>query len=280
MIEIKTFDELNEAIKDFRTRNGKVLTNCFLMPGEISALSADGKLFLQEYEDWLLLLCDREDYYSFYYYTTENSEPQPVKDFIKGIKDKEIFADIITRSGKGDLHTAEKLIKSGAAENYKTYQRMQLDMKNSDFSHLEIKLPDGYNISDDLCNSEAINRLCRISLDEKSTPLPDDKELNKLASEGNLFTVHDSNGDLAGVGMLTVSGKQGLYQHLCVSPNHRRKGIAAAISHKCILRSAEENLSVLRLWVDCKNLSAIALYDRLNFKNDGMVCEQLYMKGL
>lgn len=280
MIEIKTFDEINSAVKSFRAEHGKILTNCFMMPGEIDSLASAGKLFMHEADAWLLLLCDRDDYYSLFYYTTEDSDPLAVREFVSGITDKGIFMDIVTRSGKGDLLTAEKLIKSGAAENYKTYQRMQLDIKNSDFSDLEIILPEGYVISDNRCDSEKINILCRKALDEKSTPLPGEEELMKLTAEGNLFTVYDSNDDLAGVLLLTVSGKQALFQHLCVSSGHRRKGIAAALSHKCILRSVQENISVLRLWVDCKNSSAIALYDRLNFKNDGMVCEQLYMKGL
>ncbi len=279
MIKIKSPEELSSLVKAFRERKGKPLTNCFLMPDEISALTSEGRLYTEENEDWLLLLCDRDDYYSLFYYTAEESDTAFVKKFVSSVKDKGVFTDIVSRSGRGDTLTPGKLISEGAAETYKTYQRMQLPVKDIDFSVVNVKLPEGYTMSREYCDCEKLSALWKEALDEKSTPLPVDEELRGLCEKGHLFTVLDSEGDLAGVVVLSVSGKQSLIQHLSVSTAHRRKGLAAALMNRVLLSVKEEELTITRLWVDCENLSAVALYDRLGFQKDGMLCEQLYMKG-
>ncbi len=279
MIKIKSPEEYGSLVKNFRARKGKALTNCFLMPDETATLINEGRLYAEETEGWLLLLCDRDDYYSLFYYTVEDSDAKEVGDILKAVKDKDVFADIVTRSGRGDTLTPERLIKEGVAENYKTYQRMQLNVKEIDFSAVKTDLAEGYIMSRDYCDCEKLGDLWKEALDEKSTPLPKEKELKGLLSKGHLFTVLDGKNDLAAVVVLSVSGKQGLIQHLSVSPSHRRKGLAAALMNRCFLCAKEEELTVLRLWVDCQNLSAVALYDRLDFQKDGMLCEQLYMKG-
>lgn len=279
MIKIKDPKEFSSILKEFKTGKEKILSNCFLMPDEISSLIDKGKLFVYQGKEWLIILCDREDYYNFFYYTSESSSTNEVKDFIKTVQDKEIFADIVTRSGRGDMITPEKLVSDGIAENYKKYQRMQLKLAEFEPSQLTVNVAEGYHLSLDYCDYENLSALWQESLDEKSTPLPNGTELKQLQNEGHLYTILDSNNELAGVIILTVTGKQGLAQHLAVSPKHRRKGLAAALMTNTILSSKKEDLSVLRLWVDCKNSSAIALYDRLNYTLDGMLCEQLYMKG-
>lgn len=279
MIKIKSPEEYNSLIKAFRTRKGKPLTNCFLMPDEIASLINEGKLFAEESEDWLLLLCDREDYHSLFYYTVENSDTGTVSEFLRTVSDKEVFTDIVSRQGRGDMLTPEKLIKDGVAEKYKTYQRMQLNVKDIDFTDINTNLPEGCRMTADYCDSERLSALWKEALDEKSTPLPKEDELKKLSQEGHLFSVLDSEDDLAAVVVLSASGKQALIQHLSVSPKYRRKGLAAALMNRCFLTAREEELTALRLWVDCENLSAVALYDRLDFMKDGMLCEQLYMKG-
>lgn len=279
MIEIKTLDDFNGRVKNFRSQNGKALTNCFLMPDETAKLVSEGKMFFEEYPGWLLILCDRDDYYSLFYYACEESDAGYVKDFIKTVKAKDVYADIVSRGGRGDMLTPEKLIKEGAAEKYKVYQRMQLNIKDTDFSDVIINLPEGYSVSEKFCDSEELNRLWKEALDEKSTPLPKEDELRKLLNEGHLFTVLDSENSLAAVTVLSVTGRQGLIQHVSVSKEHRRKGLAAALMNRCLLAASKEELTALRLWVDCENTSAIALYDRFGFEKDGMICDQLYMKG-
>lgn len=279
MIEIKTLAEFNEKVKAFRSENGKTVSNCFLMPGEITELSSQGKLFIGEYPKWLLILCNREDYANLYYYTVADSDVSFVKEFVKSVNTKEVYMDAVSRMGRGDCLTPSRLIDEGAAEKYKVYQRMQLPVKDIDFGSVSVNLAEGYIMSTDYCGFQALNALWKDALDEKSTPLPKEEELKKICEEGHLFTVLDSSGNPVAVTVLTVSAGQGLIQHVSVSKQHRRKGLAVSLMNKSLLAARDEGLTMLRLWVDCENTSAIALYDRFNFEKDGMLCDQLYMKG-
>lgn len=276
MIEIKDFSQFNELVRNFRKLHNNTLTNCFMMPDEIQRLADEGKLFVAEYPQWLIIICDRNDYRNFYYYTTESSDITYVKSFIGEAECGDLYIDIVSRSGRGDSVTPAKLIEGHLAQKYKSYKRMVISLRERDLSVLKKDLAEGYSFHYDFCDKEAIHALWKTALDEKSTPLPDTEELKQFCENGNLITVLDSKGDLAGVALVDISSKNTLIQHLSVSPDHRRKGLAMSIMSKGIELSGERNVY---LWVDRENSSAIAIYDRLKFKDDGTICDQLYMKG-
>ena len=279
MIKVRDSQEFNSVIKAFRNANPKALSNCFLMPAEVDDLASAGKISLSEYPGWLFILCDREGYSNLYYYTTDNSDVGYASEFMKTVSDREVYLDIVTRNGRGDNVTSERLAEAGLADKYKSYQRMQLAVKDIDFESLSVNLAEGYSMTADYCDAEEIHMLWKAALDEKSTPLPDENELKLLCENGCLLSVVDSDGNLAGVLVLSVASKQVLIQHLAVSPDHRRKGIAFSLLNKSFIIAKEKELTLLRLWVDRVNYSAIALYDRTGFTVDGMICDQLYMKG-
>lgn len=279
MTRIENSAQFNEIVKNFRSKYGKVLSNCFLMPSEIDGLASNNSLFVAEYPGWLLIICDREGYSNLYYYTDGISSTDCVGEFLNSLENREVYLDIVTRSGRGDNDTPSRLIADGIAEKYKSYQRMQLPVKNIDYDSLVISVADGYSLSDDYCVPEEFNKLWKMSLDEKSTPLPTDSEIKSLCDDGCLYSTIDSEGNLTGVLMLTVSSKQALLQHLAVSPLHRRKGLAFTLFQRSFLAARDKELTMLKLWVDRENMSAIALYDRTGFVTDGMICDQLYMKG-
>ncbi len=279
MTEIITTAQFYDTVNTFKTVSEKTFTNCFLMPDEIKLLISQRRIFVKNLPEWLLIFCNREDYTNLYYYTTENSSASCIKEFLKDFENNNIYTDIVSRFGKGDLATPEKLVAYGCAEKYKTYQRMQLSFKDVDSNFSNSKLPEGYKLAFDYCDFDALTELWKQTLDEKSTPLPQKDELLQLCKGQNFLTVLTENNELAGVVLLSASSKQGLIQHLAVANKHRRKGLAMHLMNSVILTAKQHNLNMVRLWVDCNNSSAIALYDQLDFKPDGMLCEQLYMKG-
>lgn len=279
MTEITSIEQFYDIVNTFKSIFEKTLTNCFLMPEEINALISQKRIFIKSYSEWLIIICQRDDYSNFYYYTTESSSTSCVKEFLNTIEDDDIYIDVVSRFGNGDLATPEKLVANGCAVKYKTYQRMQLSLKNVESDLFNVKLPEGYKFSLDYCDYTALMDLWKQTLDEKSTPLPQKEELLQLCKAQKLLTVLNEDNELAGVVILSASSKQALIQHLAVANNHRRKGLAMNLIKSLLSQAIQCNLKNIKLWVDCNNSSAIALYNQLNFKPDGMLCEQLYMKG-
>lgn len=275
MLEIKSAEQYNEEVKLFRKNCSAVHTNCFLMGGEIEELIGKGRLFIERRPGWLFIVCDRDDYSNLYYYTDEGSNTDIFKEFTAENNDREFYVDIVTRNGRGDSITPQRLIDTSAVKKYKTYQRMQLPLKNIDFDSLEINIADGYRAVNDYSDYDELISLWKECLDEKSTPLPSEEEVAKLSGEGKMFAVVTDEGNLAAVIILTTTAKQGLLQHLVVSPKHRRKGLAASLMLSGFVSAEDMGLTMLRLWVDCENHGAISLYERLGLVNDGMICEQL-----
>lgn len=275
MLEIKSAEQYNEEVKLFRKNCSSVYTNCFLMGGEIEELIGKGRLFIERRPGWLFIVCDRDDYSNLYYYTDEGSNTDIFKEFTAENNDREFYVDIVTRNGRGDSITPQRLIDTSAVKKYKTYQRMQLLLKNIDFDSLEINIADGYRAVNDYSDYDELISLWKECLDEKSTPLPSEEEVAKLSGEGKMFAVVTDEGKLAAVIVLTTSAKQGLLQHIVVSPEHRRKGLAASLMLSSFVTARNFGLTMLRLWVDCENHGAISLYERVGFVNDGMDCDQL-----
>lgn len=278
MTGIASLEQFSTAVSDFRKAHGKTLTNCFLMPGEIAALASEGRIRLASDDGWLFIVVNNTDYSSLYYYTEKDTSFDGAERLAGLLKNEEVFVDITHRGKTGDRETPQRLIEHGLAEKYKSYVRMQLPMANACIE--EAALHKDYTAVTDGFDAKQITELWKAALDEKSTPLPHENELIALAKKGELLCAVDSHGDVCAVVMLSVSGKQAMIEHLAVSPDHRRKGLAAAILSKSLLHAKEMNIGTVRLWVDAENAPAISLYNRFGFERDGMICEQLYMKGM
>lgn len=278
MTEIKNLLQYNETVSAFRKRDGKILTNCFLMPDEITKLSSEGKLFSAESSDWLFIISDSTDYSNLYYYTIEDADTDEAKKLISEINDRALFIDIVSKNSRGDKVTPAKLIAAGIAEPYKNYVRLQQFVKDMNFDKYDTTLADGYFWADDYDNYEETMRLWKLGLDEKSTPLPTKERFLKHKDDGSILFIVDGENNLAAVFVLSISGNQCLLQHLCVSPDHRRKHLGDTMIYKSFHYSRDRGVKKFIFWAFEKNVAILTLMKRFGFVEDGTICEQLIVK--
>lgn len=278
MTEIKSVVEFNELVSSFRSRNGKILTNCFLMPDEISHSAQAGKLFAAECPGWLIIISDTTDYSNLYYYTTEDSDVEALKKLIDEIEDRELFIDIVTKNTRGDTHTPARLISAGIAAPYKKYIRLQQFVRNMDFDKYDTTLAEGYFWADDYDDYDEAMKLWKLGLDEKSIPLPTRESFKKHKQDGSIFFIVDDKNDLAAVYLASISGNQALLQHLSVSPNHRRKRLGDTMIFKSFHYSKDHGVKKFIFWAFEENVPIITLMKRHGFVEDGTLCEQLIVK--
>lgn len=276
MTDITSLQQFSQMISQYRKSYPKSVSNCLLMPGEISQLCEENALYADEKDGFFKILCVREDYCSFYYYLAENAQISDTDALFSAADGKDILLDFVFSQKRGQTtdRAVEAMLSCGLIKEYKSYQRMTFPLQEASDAHYFYQTQTGYTLSDSYFDYDEISALWKTALDERSTPLPNKDELEKLCGDGLVLSILDENSKLCAVGMLTVSGRQALIEHIAVSPLHRRQGLAKFLLGRLILLAKQRDIRVLRLWVDINNLPAVSLYNREGFTHDGIICNQ------
>lgn len=278
MTAIKSFEQLNSMVSEFRKTHGRLLSNCYMMPDEIERHCADGIVKAEVIGDWLIILFDYADYAGLCYYTTAESEIPDFSPIFENSGEKSVLFDSIVRKGAGDKITSKKLIEAGVAEPYKAYVRVMLPLDKVNFQNFP--LAEGYRVDPDYDNYEEFYALISGELDAKSMPFPDKAKFDRIQKEGGVISIVDEKGDLASTTLLTCSGSIGLPLHFATSKQHRRKGLGTYVFEEMIRKAQSRGMRLLRGWIEQTNVASFALCHRLGYVEDGTVCEQYIMKGI
>lgn len=92
----------------------------------------------------------------------------------------------------------------------------------------------------------------------------------ELESAASVFLVAEEDGAVVGcAGMQCVCGECYI-EKVCVHPQRRRKGVAAALMRDLIRSAAARNAKFLTLEVRVTNVLAIALYEHFGFRRVGI----------
>ena len=276
---ISSVAQLNSILKDFRKEYGRVQTNCFLMSAEINKLILGGNMYFVKISKWLLLLCEHSDYINLYYYCTADAEPFDINVLYNGFDSyKDILIDFVSKNENSTFHPAiNAMIEDSKILKYKKYKRMKRDVLSTDCGQTVIA--DGYRFIEHTDDYQTLIDLWNDVLDEKSIPLPGKSEIAEMIDKKELFMVSDEQENICGAIISMPSGRQSLLQHLAVSTLHRRKGLAQSLLNFSFNDAYVKEIKFLNLWVDCKNTPAISLYIKNQFVFDGMICDQLIVKG-
>lgn len=84
----------------------------------------------------------------------------------------------------------------------------------------------------------------------------------------SMIVAESEDGGVLGYGVLGVVLDEGCLEKICVQPPLRRQGIASAIL-RAFLRYGQANLAYITLEVRQSNVPAIALYQKLGFREVG-----------
>ena len=138
-----------------------------------------------------------------------------------------------------------------------------MSFQTGDFSKKEMAKA----ATEGLC--EEIFELFCASFDRYTGCLPTLSELQKAADEERII-VACKDGELCGALLYENSGVVSTLCNLAVAQNMRGQGFGNSLVLQWREKMAAENRPVLRLWVAEKNEGAIALYEKHDFKPDGM----------
>lgn len=84
------------------------------------------------------------------------------------------------------------------------------------------------------------------------------------------FGAADTNGDLMGYGLLSVTVGEAHVLNLCVGPLHRRKRVASQLLWRMLEQAQREGADTLMLEVRSSNKGAMTLYENMGFNQIGV----------
>lgn len=276
MMKVESFDQYSHLIKEFQRQYGKSDTNCFFMAKEIDEYIGKEKLSYAESNGGLYFFVDEEEYTRLYFFLEKHSLPEKIK------PEKTCILDFVYRNGRkpSDLEDLLAKWRTVGYKDYHLYQRMTLrktdlydNFSNSTLPEKKFTFQNGdLNLADDILE------LWKTGLDERSTPLPDKRELINKIENREVFCITSITGELCAAIQFLFNGATCLLQHLAVSEAFKRKGLGESLFMYAIDTAFEKGVKVCNLWVDVENTPAISLYRKCGYKEDGMVSKQFIYK--
>lgn len=117
--------------------------------------------------------------------------------------------------------------------------------------------------------SDDIPFIAKTEKENFSEPWSETSITESSKSNTSFFVAKTDNEPLGYVGLNFVLD-EGYITSISVNSNHRNKGIATKLINKCISFAREKNLAFVSLEVRESNQNAINLYDKLDFKKEGL----------
>lgn len=115
-----------------------------------------------------------------------------------------------------------------------------------------------------------IPALCEIEKACFSTPWSAAAFADELSNPAARFTVAEQDGKVCGYLGLLVTGDEGYFTNIAVSPAYRRHGVGAALMQDVCDFGKAQKFYRLTLEVRVSNIPARRLYERFGFVSDGV----------
>lgn len=109
--------------------------------------------------------------------------------------------------------------------------------------------------------------------------IPEEDIRRKLAVQRDLFFVAVDGGDVVGTALAGYDGHRGWVYYVAVKPDHRLRGIGAALMKRVEEELAARDCPKLNLQVRVPNRDAVAFYEKLGYAVEERVSMGKRLKG-
>ncbi|MCL2813457.1 MAG: GNAT family N-acetyltransferase [Oscillospiraceae bacterium] len=222
---------------------------------KLHAFADQGDLYIAESEAGIFVLWDAGGFFRLYYALFDTDAPMPQKLLENALP---IVAETAYR-GEFFPPSADFFARHGFLRAL-TRSRMELRELTAK-QDAAATLPEA--------DPEAVLDLFKASFDRYTGCIPALPELKKASGEGRVITAAQ-NGGLCGALLYEEAGNISSLKNIAVAQNMRGRGFGGAMLDLWARRSALAGKSVLRLWVSDENAAAVKLYQKHNFKPDGL----------
>lgn len=117
---------------------------------------------------------------------------------------------------------------------------------------------------------EDLDRVCELEESAFSMPWKRDDFAHLIEDSNSVYLVILANGYIAGCAGYTFNGFEGYINNVVIDADYRRQGLAKSLLTEVLRLGKEAGISEYTLEVRVGNAPAIALYESLGFKSEGI----------
>ena len=130
---------------------------------------------------------------------------------------------------------------------------------------------DGFFDNIKICDMEEKHIPFIAEIEKETFSVPwSEASILESSKHNTVFFVAEAGGELSGYVGLYFVLDEGYITNIAVKSNYRKKGIATKLLNKCVSFARLKSLSFISLEVRQSNKTAIDLYSKLGFKNEGL----------
>lgn len=259
----ENFTEKRKTMIRDRIRNPR-FTNCYLSCQEVMDKIALHDIHCFCYEGIVILIHPLEDGIHKMYYFLEDCDlltPDLVAKIRKDLENyQNLEGTVVARMPDKNVDVLERL----GFHLYKEYIRKQMIPATGEWSE-----PEHVIETADIEDLNAIYELMHKTFDILTDHLVSRGELRDLLKMSQVLKI-SIQGVLAGFLLFEVFGKKSYLRSICVSEDFAGKKVGLSLLRGYFLRN-RENTRLFYLWVENTNEKAIRLYERLGYKDDGLI---------
>ena len=279
MEKIHNLDEYKEILRLNKERIGKVEKNCYLMAGAMNKYIIEERLYVETYENGIVLYIDEGRYYNMYYFWKTNCE---MADFRQ---DKPVLIEELDNNGSRTeyIKNIEQFFLDVGFEEFKNNLQLEMSLKDKEkdienlLSKKMLKLSE-YNLQLEFCSDDDILKksikLWQNSLDATDVPQEhmslglDDKLVCILNEERKVVTTHWWRN--------TKKNSEG--RHTVTDSEYFQRGLASTLLLVWCQDAIKQGAERCFTWVSDINVRSLAMYKKIGFVPNGRSSKQYILK--
>lgn len=279
MKKIQTLDEYKQLIRWNKERLGKVEKNCFLMSSVMEKYIMEQRLYVQTFEDGLVLFVDEERYYNMYYFW------RPDTKMVDFRQQKPVLVEELNNNGYRDKYIAnlEPLLFNVGFEVIKNNLQLEINLKdkrlfiekqlNEKIQQLKDK-----NLRVGLCRDNETFKQA-IALWESALDITDiPGEHMSLREDDKLVCVFTQEKEVVATNWWRSTNKNSEGRHIVTRSDFFKRGLASTLVLAWCKDACEQGIERCFTWVCDTNFRSLSLFNKLGFTTNGRESKQYILK--
>jgi GNAT superfamily N-acetyltransferase len=276
----RQFTELTGALK--RTFNRKTISNCLLLPDDISRYADERRVLFAQDSSLLTFLLDMGSYDLLYFYIAEG---ESIPAWVRRTPARPTAIDFLYSNSRtrmnAALYSVEALMVENGFQPNMNSIRMVCNIADAptqayESSSSSAACKGGISIATARSDDEGgLLALWRGGFEPISNNMPTDSDLLRSIRSGCAVVAKGEHGKTIG-GLIYDKGVSSAYlRHIIVSEDMRGMGLFGRMFSHCTNRALSDGISRIFVMVQATNSNAIDIYAHYGFKPDGIRVSQL-----